>query len=402
MKQDQRSFAENRRLEILPEAPLIGNKFVRHACLLRRVDGETHGDTTLWYELPLELPRIAPDDAEPFLIASVMDAMAENRDIHVHGTVSFQLLSNLHEFMVAWSRWIPDSFHVVNVTVESLSVLPIASGLGHDGAIAAYSGGIDATCTLYRHSHGQEGHRSRRIVACALIQGFDIPLDHQEKFAWSLEIAQETLDSIGAVVHPLRTNFREVIRTNWENSHGVALVSALQFFKPMARSCLIGSSKPYDDIVFPYGSNPLSDGFLSSDSMQVLHDGSRFDRIEKTAVISQWPEGTRNLRVCWKGSQVEANCGKCEKCIRTKLGFMALGKPYAPSLGAPPTPWEVLNLVFVSYAVIVDFRQILSTCRRNGIRKPWVRALRWRVNHHRVFVKLLHWKWKLLHLLGML
>lgn len=401
MRPDPRSFAENRRLEILLEPARVGEAFVRHGCLLRRVDGATHTDTALWYELPVDLPRIAPDDAEPFLIAAVMDAMAERRDIHVQGTVGFQLLSNLHEFMVAWSRWLPETFHVVAVAASSMSVSPDQRDLPHDGAVAAYSGGIDATCTLYRHFHSLEGHRSRRIAACALIQGFDIPLDQDEKFAWSLGIAQDTLDSIGAVVHPLRTNFREAIRTNWENSHGAALVSALQFFKPMARSCLIGSSKPYDDIVFPYGSNPLTDAFLSSSSMQVLHDGSRFDRIEKTAIIAQWPEGTRNLRVCWKGNQVEANCGKCEKCIRTKLGFMALGKPYAPSLGAPPTVWEILNLVFISYAIIVDFRQILANCRRNGIRAPWVRALRWRVDHHRIFVKLLHWKWKLLHFLGM-
>lgn len=395
MQPAPRSIVEKRRLEILPEPSRVGDRFVRHGCILRRIDGADRHDTALWYELPVELPRLAPDDTEPFLIAAIMDAMAEDRDIHVQGTVGFQLLSNLHEFMVAWSRWLPERFHVVEVTADSIRTSTEPSGIPHDSAVAAFSGGIDATCTVYRHSHRLEGHRSRRIAACVLVQGFDIALEHDEKFAWSLGIAQTTMESIGVSVLPLRTNFREAIRTHWDHVHGAALVSALQFFKPIARSCLIGSSKPYNDIVFPYGSNPLTDALLSSDSMQVLHDGARFDRLEKTAIVSQWPEGTRNLRVCWNGGQIEANCGKCEKCIRTKLGFLALGKPYAPSLGAPPTSWDILNMVFASHAILVDFRQILATCRKSGVRDSWVRALRLRVEHHRFFVFLFHWKWKL-------
>lgn len=396
----QPSSNSPRCLEILLEPPQLGNGTIRHSCILRRIGGSDQGDTPLWYELPASLPQISPDDAEPFLIASVMEAMGENRTLHVTGSVSYLLLSNLHEFMVAWSKWVPGTYHVVAIEAASIRLRPSPSNLAHDTAVAAYSGGVDATCTLFRHSRSLEGHRSRKIAACALIHGFDITLDQTEKFAWSLKIGQETLDTIGVRLHPVRTNFREVIRANWEHSHGAALVSALQFLKPLAPACLIGSSKPYHDLVFPYGSNPLSDAMLSSDAFQVLHDGARFDRTEKIANIAQWPLGTRNLRVCWRGNQVGANCGKCEKCIRTKLSFLALGKPYSPSLGDAPTTWEILNLVFVSYAIRVDFMQILANCQRNHVRAPWVRPLWWRVKFHGVFVKLLHWKWKLLHLFG--
>jgi hypothetical protein len=397
---DGTSSLPSRRLEVLLAPPQVGETFIRHRCILRRIDGPEHVDATLWYELPAHLPQISPDDAEPFLIASIMDAMQENRSLHVGGKVSFQLLSNLQEFMVAWSRWLPDIFRVVELTADAVTTSPAPSDLAHDSAVTAHTGGIDASCTLYRHSRGRDGHRSRRITACAVVHGFLIALDQEEKFDRSFALAQSGLDSLGLVAYPVRTNYREVVRTHWNNVYGVAMVSLLQFLKPMGRSCLINAHKPYDDLVFPRGSNPITDAFLSSDSLQVLQDGSRFDRVEKTSIVAEWPEGTRHLRVCWKGGQIEAHCGKCEECIRTKLGFLAIGRPYPDSLGASPTTWEILALESLNSASRTDFQKILDHARRCGIKAPWVRALGFRLRFERFSSRLAHYRWRILRALG--
>lgn len=405
----ERNSDPARRLEIILEPPRVGEEFVRHGCLLRRIDGTDHLDTPLWYELPARLPQISPDDAEPFLIASIMDAMEEDRDLHVGGRVSFLLLSNLQEFMAAWSRWLPETFHVVDVTADSISTSPHPTDLPHDTAVVLHTGGLNATSTIYRHANGLEGHRSRRITAGVMVQGFLISLDDGEKFARSIELARSALDSIGIATHPLRTNYREAIRTHWSNAYGIAFVSVLQFFKPLARWALIGAPKSYEDIdafpngahpLTPYGSNPFTNALLSSDSMQIIHDGSRFDLMEKTAIVARWPEGTRNLRVCWRRGQIEDHCGACEDCIRTKLGFLVLGETYPTSLGAVPTAWEILNLGSISYDGRVEFAEVLDHCRRHGIKDPWVHALRFRVRFDRICVKLLHWKWLVLNRIG--
>ena len=401
-----RTSHPSRRLELILEPPRIGEEFVRHGCILRRIDGSDQLDTRLWYELPAHLPQISADDAEPFLIASILDAMEEDRDLHIGGRVSFLLLSNIQEFMAAWSRWLPETFHVVNVTADSITTSPDPTGLPHDGAVVLHTGGLNATSTIHRHANGLEGHRSRKITAGVMVQGFLISLDNHEKFASSLELARKALDSIGAQTYPLRTNFRDAIRADWNHAYGIAFVSVLQFFKPLARSGLIGAPKSYDDIdafpngshpLTPYGSNPFTNALLSSDSLQILHDGSRFGLMQKTAIVAQWPEGSQNLRVCWRRGQLEAHCGTCEDCIRTKLGFLVLGKPYPASLGAPPTLGEILNLGSISYDGRIEFLEVLAYCRTHGNKAPWVRALHFRVRFDRISVKLLHWKWLVLH-----
>ena len=49
-------------------------------------------------------------------------------------------------------------------------------------------------------------------------------------------------------------------------------------------------------------------------------------RLERTALVSEWPVGLDNLRVCVHDDRGTGNCGTCEKCIRTKLMLVALGK----------------------------------------------------------------------------
>lgn len=388
------TIESSRRLDVILVPRQVVGGFVRHACIIRRVDGSEHVDATLWYELPADLPQIAADDAEPFLLASIMDAMQENRSIHIGGRVSRQLLSNLQEFMVAWSRWQPGTFRVVPMAADSITNDPASSGLEPDSAVTAHTGGLDALSTIYRHAHQLEGHRNRRITACVVVHGFLISLEQKEKFDHSFQLAQNSLNGLGLKAYPLRTNLADVVRTHWSNVYGVAIVSALQFFKPLGKSCLTNAPKPYEDLLFPRGSNPLTDALLSSDSLQVMHDGCGLDRLEKTRIVAQWPEAVRNLRVCWKGRQVEANCGACEECVRTKLGFLALGEDCPPLLGTLPTPWQILSLEAMNEASRADFRQILEYCERHDVNASWVRALGFRVRSENVYRKVRHWRWR--------
>lgn len=393
-----------RRMEILLEAPRSQGDVVHRGCILRRIDPSGTSDVDLWYELPLELPPIAPDDAEPFLIASAMDAMLEDRSLHVRGKVSFQLLSNLREFMVAWSRWFPGTYHVVETSADSITTEPDANLPPHDSGVVLHTGALDATSTIHRHVLGMEGHRTRRIAACAMIHGHLIPIGNPEKFDRGFALARKAIDSIGAPLHPVRTNCREVLRTHWSDLYGAAAISALYFFKPVARSCLISGSKAYDspyafpngsNSAVPCGSNPFTNTMLSSSSMQVLHDGSGCGFVEKAALVAQWPEGHRSLRVCWRGSQLEPHCGICEECVRTKLAFMALSKPLPDTMGRPPTAREILDLMPMSHDCRLELASVLAHCRNNRVQAPWTRTLSLCLRLDRHASRFRHLKWLL-------
>ncbi|MGD1714803.1 hypothetical protein [Dapis sp. BLCC M172] len=286
-------------LNLYPQPLEQVGTYVRRSCKIERQDDDQIiNSRILWYEFP-EIENLPTDtDSESYLIAVIMEAMLENRKIVVHGTVSRELLANLTEYRDAWCCWLPQVYHPVDFQVDEIvdNVVRLPS------AVCAFSGGVDATFSVWRHGKNKNGYRSQAIKTCAMVHGFDIPLQDEEVFVTAFNQASATLKSIDIPLLPIRTNFRKVIWTNWEHVFAAALVAALQNFKKIVGTCLIGSSEPYKSLVFPWGSSPITDNLLSSEEFRVLHDGATHSRTQKVATINEWKEGCDNLRVCWQGA----------------------------------------------------------------------------------------------------
>lgn len=378
---------------VLSPIPAVANgDMLRQACRLSRRGGSGDAPEILWWESPPDLPPLPDGDAESFLIAALFAAMAEGRDVRIEGFVGQRLLANLEEFMIAWSRWKPSVYRRVRIMPDEIRVEE-PHPWSRD-AIAAFSGGVDASYTVWRHHSGQAGYASRRIVACALVHGFDIPLGQEEKFATGLRLARESLDSLGIDLIALRSNLRQVLPLDWHDLHGAAIVGALQLLKSRAGTALIGSSDPYDQLLLPYGSNPVTDTLLSTESMEIVHDGCGSDRTEKIAGIADWSVGCGNLRVCWAGSQIDANCGRCEKCIRTRMNFLVNGLEPPVRLAPPGVPMDFRVIDSESESVLQEFVQIIDAAKVAGIDDPWVANLGRRIVWLRVRnVCLAGWRW---------
>jgi len=107
--------------------------------------------------------------------------------------------------------------------------------------------------------------------------------------------------------------------------HGALLSSIASLFSSRFRKVCIASASSVGNLQ-PWGTHPLLDPYFGSAHFQVYHDGLEMTRPEKMALVADWPAGLNNLRVCQNDSSGSKNCGKCEKCIRTQLGLLALGK----------------------------------------------------------------------------
>jgi hypothetical protein len=77
----------------------------------------------------------------------------------------------------------------------------------------------------------------------------------------------------------------------------------------------------------PHTSDPLIDGFLSTDTLEIIHHGSTKHRVEKVAQIADWGLPQKVLWVCLEAKFEEEtwNCSWCEKCVRTMIPLYALG-----------------------------------------------------------------------------
>ena len=303
---------------------------------------------------------------------ALMLAMAEGRDLFVRGPVSRRMIHNAYEFVEAWASWRPALFSRVGIEAESI-VDQVDDRPSR--AIQAFSGGLDALYTTWYHRIGGPGQACRPLQAALLVQGFDISLRDDRSMQIIYDQGRATLDTVGVRLFRMKTNLKKAIRIDWEMFHGAAIACALMQFSDQFNQGLIGSSGPYDALEIPWGSNPITDPLVGGGAMTIHHDGCGRSRNDKINAIAGWPVAADNLRVCWRNSDPSQNCGICEKCIRTALGFLANGHAIPKSLRADISVADILGCPTDNKVQRDRFRQLRDLAVRNGVTGAWVDAI---------------------------
>ena len=140
----------------------------------------------------------------------------------------------------------------------------------------------------------------------------------------------------------------------------------------MVNTALIGSYARYKDAI-PHSSSPLVDPMWSCDEQSVRHFSARVDRQEKiTTIIENSPELLKELRVCWRNPGDTYNCGECEKCLRTQMGFLiGGGSDFATSFRKTIEPKDLRRLKLPSRSASqyawVFWRDLGIQCRATGL-----------------------------------
>ena len=177
-----------------------------------------------------------------------------------------------------------------------------------------------------------------------MIQGFDIPIHQKEMFDRAFLRSQRLTSSLNLNLIPFATNFRQVIKLNWESVFNLAIASCLHFFKKSHGIGLIPSSIYFTKMTIPSAFDNITDAYVSSDNFTIVNDGSAFTRLQKTEQLLHWQAFKDNLRVCWEGEAKDRNCGQCEKCIRTILTFRILGSDLPSCFDADVSDRQIANL----------------------------------------------------------
>lgn len=331
----------------------------------------------LWYRVPEQHFESPPETHEHFLLGSLYLAMREPSNLHVHGAVSSTLLRNLDEFQRAWRMWVPDLYRPAEITVDRAVPDTDAPRRGDDGrAILVFSGGVDSCFTAYRHTKNATNPFPRRLAAGVMVQGFDIPLDQPDVFDRAAVKSRELVGTLGLDLLTVATNLREHVG-DWTHSFGAALASVLMLFQGRFGQGLIAQGIGYGpNQYYVNGSSPAIDPLLSSGAMEIVPDAAGYPRAEKILAMKDWSEFLRLLRVCWRGAQLDRNCCKCEKCIRTILIFRALGLGLPPCFSSDVTDSQIARMNGISEIQIsYSYDPILRLARASDPGAPWVRVL---------------------------
>lgn len=197
-----------------------------------------------------------------------------------------------------------------------------------------FSGGVDSFYSLVNNPD---------IRTLAFVIGFDIRLPNRATWEAMINAYRVIAQERGVKLVTVFTNLRQhraLGRIRWARYHGAALAAVAHLLQSQAGRWLVSASY-YRGNLMPWGSHPDLDWRWSSADVGIQHFGDDRWRAEKLASMAGEAMVHRHLRVCFSGPTAAGNCGRCEKCVRTRLiywqdlpGVVCAGMPDSPSLPA--------------------------------------------------------------------
>lgn len=347
----------------------------RRTVLLRENGVRTTHKATYEYECSGAEPTNPPLDGP--VIAFLFHAMQRGRPVYVHGPVTRTALLNLDALQGAWCCWRPDRYRRVDIHPET--ILDLDTPKRGRKAIGAYSGGVDSTFTALRHRLLLPPQRRIPLTTLLMVHGFDVALDNPDHFERLVERTQPFRDLVELDLRVVRTNSKELYLQDWQDSHAAELAACLHLYAHEFAFGLIGSTKSYNSLVIPYGTSPITDHLLSGDGFSIVHDGAEFSRTEKVAAIARHADAVQSLRVCWEGREQFRNCGVCEKCVRTRMNFAAVGAAAPSCFNGQLDPARIPGIPVRNEPQAVELRSIVDYAEKHGVQGEWLDALKRRV-----------------------
>lgn len=204
------------------------------------------------------------------------------------------------------------------------------------GAMAFFSGGVDAFQTLIAHA--------KEYPTLLTIWGSDITFEDENGWHQLEAHVKQTALAFKTDYVTIQSGFRRFLRErvlteyvsgqkdNWWHGfqHGIGIAGhAAPALYALGKETVYFASSftAADKGKVTCASDPTIEGRMRFCGAHVVHDGYSFTRQMKIHQITQFYEQTGqkiSLRVCWE-SVGGSNCCNCEKCWRTILGIYAEG-----------------------------------------------------------------------------
>jgi hypothetical protein len=342
----------------------------------------------LWWQTPASqasVVRWSLDVALCSLIPALI-SLGQPVQVHVAGSLSPSLAWHLTEYMAMWQQWGP--YHPCTFSADHWQEPDLPCQPSH--GISSFSGGADSCHTAWVLSQAKEPLPCQ-LGGLMLVHGLDIPLTEQAGFQQAYHACKRQADSIGLPLYTVTTNIRRYLDPliNWDLAFGAVVAGCFRLFSGQFGYGVLPSGLDYSMAHHvPHGSNPITDGLLSSHGFRITLFGSQFTRAEKLRQIVPWQAGLANLRVCYQPTAYGHNCGKCRKCLQTRLLLDAWGVTnpacFPPSAASLHTLIRQLTLANDPIVMAV-YGNVVQMAAAQPVPPKWLALLRRRL-------KIIQWR----------
>ncbi|QIK49931.1 hypothetical protein G8C36_06745 [Gordonia terrae] len=325
-----------------------------------RIGAEITGPNDRSFTVVTEANYTLNSSPTPWLSATLPAAMKANMSLTLAGDVDEAALDNSNRAQDVLSMWYPR--HYPRVVVEAQTTpasADRASGVG-----CFFSGGVDSFYSAFT--------RSEQITHLIFVHGFDIAIDDAELAAEALQAARAAAAEIGKPLIEVRTTLRSAfgdpLELTWGHIyHGAALAHVANALSPHLGTVIVPSSFRTDQL-HPWGSHPDLDSAWSSSTMTIEHDNVDVGRFQKIRAISDSSIAMKHLRVCWQNRDGRFNCGRCSKCLRTKLGIEIAGAQCMTLPGSLDP--KAIRRMYVDQTERMFLREALTELREGDLNAP--------------------------------
>ncbi len=244
--------------------------------------------------------------ANPFVPVATALATAVGEDLRFEAPVCPRLGRGAEQASRKFAGW-----WGYRATRIDAPVLDRATTAGEVAAL--FSGGVDTSATVIRSLRGEIDERATHLLDVYGAEWKLSPDSHEA--IWRENEAAAA--AYGLPLLRLTTNAPQVLhgRISWPRSYGAAFASSALSLGPRFGTVLSGSSQ-LPEANRPHGTRPDLDPLWSTESTAIHPDAAELGKLGRVAIVASEPTALEHLTVCWVGD-VPANCGRCEKCLRT-------------------------------------------------------------------------------------
>ncbi len=307
-------------------------------------------------------------DPNAFLVACLLPAWKnQERRVKIEGVVCPTLFQNIRVALATLKTWYPELGEppLIEPTEGYRSVRTVGAQ-----AVSLLSCGIDSLAMLRWNRLWFPPNDPGLIKGVIFVTEQETPsvavADFHKRVDERKIPVQLVAADAGVEAIPVISNMWWLVNDGYFYDykwHGAYLTSIAALFGKRFQKAYIASS--YDAAhLHAWGSHPLLDPYYGSSHFQVVHEGLWMSRFEKTSIVADWAVGLDNIRVCQNHGDGSANCGTCEKCIRTMTCLVALGK--LRNCRSFPTNDVTPNLI----ATLEEYRML-----RNEYDVTWYREI---------------------------
>ena len=251
----------------------------------------------------------------PFVPTLLLLAGVLGESLRLEAPVSPLLISNTPKACELFRSW----WDIAPVPIEAQAVA--AERQPGDGTALFFTRGVDSWFSALRGTaNGLPKRLSHLLYAPDLDRHYTPPMRRL-----ALRLTREAAACIDLPLIPISHNGRILLDrfVNWERSHGGVLAGIGLALGGWIANVVVASSHDANHLI-PWGSHPDLDPLWSTERTNIRLDGAEVTRTGKVIAIAASSIAPSRLKVCWR-ADIEANCGRCEKCVRTQCALAIAG-----------------------------------------------------------------------------